>query len=192
MPKINELSKKQDRELVELLIGGSQAALGELYARYKKRLMHSCKRYLKNETDLEDIVHDIFLQLWETRHLLNPELSFSGYIKKITQNYAIDKLRHLDIHSRFAKNIFMNETDTTNETEDLIIDSDYAELLDKLIEKLPPRQKEVFQYSRIERLTYKEISELLKISVDTVQEHASLALKTIKKQLMKHTDIYSG
>ena len=190
MQKINDLSEKQDKELVELLMEGSHDAFGELYARYKERLMVLCKRYLKNETDSEDIVQDIFVQLWETRHLLNPELSFSGYVQQITRNYAKDKLRHLDVHSRFARNILLNVTDLSNETEDEIADKDYAKLLNELVESLPERQKEIFRLSRIERLKYHEISKLLQISIPAVQKHASLALKRITEQLQQHANIH--
>ena len=190
MAKFNELSDKQDRELVELLMGSSQAAFGELYARFRERLMYSCKQYMRNEADSEDIVHDIFLKLWEIRHFLNPELSFSGYLQTITQNYTLKKLRHFDVHSRFTRNMLMNEIDSTNETEDTVINNDYAKLLDELIETLPPKQKEVFRLSRIEGHTYKEISELLQISIENVRKHASLALKKIKDQLLQHTDIH--
>ena len=60
----NELSEKQDKELVELLIGGSRPAFGELYARFKDRLVYTCKQYTRDEADAEDIVHDIFLKIW--------------------------------------------------------------------------------------------------------------------------------
>jgi len=190
MHKINEISKKQDKELVELLIGSSQEAFGELYARFKERLLYLCKRYLKNEADSEDVVHDVFLQLWETRHSLNSEMSFAAYVQKITKNYTIDKLRHVDVHSRFAKNTLMNVADSTNETENTIIDNDYAELLKELIENLPPRQKEIYRLSRIEGLSYKEISKLLQISIPAVQKHASIALNKIKEHLQQHADIY--
>jgi len=190
MLNFNELSKKQDRELVELLMNSSHEAFGELYTRFKNLMIYSCKRCLKNDADSEDVVHDVFLQLWENRHLLKPELSFSRYVQTITQNHAIDKLRHFDVHSRFAKNIFLNEKDSTNETENTIIDNDYAELLDKIIESLSPMQQKVFRLSRIKRLKYGEIAELLDISVDTVKEYASLALKKIKKQIKQHTDIH--
>jgi len=190
MSKSNELSKKQNRELVELLIGGSQEAFGELYARFKKPLMYLCKQYMRNDADAEDIVHDIFLKVWETRHFLNPELSFSGYIQTVTENYVRDKLRHFDVHSRFAKNVLMNTQESTNETEASIIDNDYTELVNKLIERLPPKQKEIFQLNRIEGLTYNEISKLLQIPVGNVRRYASIASKKIKDQLSKHLDIH--
>ena len=190
MPYINELSEKQDRELVELLIGGSQAALGELYTRYRKQLVYFCKQYLKNEAESEDIVQNIFLKLWETRHSLGTVSSFSGFVKTMAQNQATDKLRHIDVHSRFAGNILTSGTDSTNETEESIIDNDYTELLNKLIESLPPRQKEIFRFSRIEGLTYREISELLQISDSAVQKHASLALHKIEEVLRQHADVH--
>ena len=186
----NKLSGTPDRELVELLKNGSHDAFGELYARFRERLIYSCKRYLKNETDSEDAVQDVFLQLWVNRHLLGDISSFSGYIQTIAKNYAIDKLRHFDVHSRFARNIFMNETDSINETENTIIDNDCAEFFDKIIEWLPPMQQKIFRLSRIEKLTYKEIAELLDIPADTVKKYASLALKKIKKQITQHTDIH--
>ena len=189
MPKIDKLSEKQDMELVELLKNGSQEAFGELYARFRKKLMYLCKLYMRSEADAEDIVHDIFLKLWETRHFLNPELSFSGYIQTVTENYVRDKLRHFDVHSRFAKNTLINNKDSTNETEESIINNDYKEFLNKLIEKLPPKQKEVFRLSRIEGVPYKEISKLLKMPIGNVRRYASIASKKIK-DMLQHADIH--
>ena len=190
MPKFNELSEKQDRELVELLVGGSQAALGELYARYSKQLIYLCKQFLKDETDAEDIVQDIFLKLWETRHLLGAVSSFSGFAKTMTKNHAKDKLKHADVHLRFARNMLINGIDLTNETEESIIDNDYTELLNELIERLPPKQKEIFRLSRIEGFTYKEISELKQLSIENVRKHASLSTKKIEEQINQYIGIH--
>ena len=190
MPKVNNLSGKQDRELVELFMGGSQEAFGELYARYREQLKYLCKRFMKNEIDVDDTVHDIFVHLWETRDAINVDLSFSNYMYTLTRNHVLKKFRHHAVHSRFEQTLLMNATDSTNETEDAIIDNDYEILLNKAIECLSPRQKEIFQLSRIQRLSYKEISELMQISVDTVQEHASLALKKMKGYLQQHADIH--
>ena len=190
MPKINDISEKQDRELVELLMGGSQDALGELYTRFKKLLMPFCKKNIKNEADAEDIVHDIFIQLWENRHLLGDISSFSGYVQTIAKNKIFYTFRQSDIHSRFVRNMLTNGEESMNETEDEIIGNDYAEFLDEIIGHLPPMQQKVFRLSRIEGMTYKEIAELLHISAETVKKHASLALDKIKKQITQHTDIH--
>ena len=189
MLNFNNISKLQEKELVEMFIGGSQAAFGELYVRYKERLMFLYRRLMKNQTDQEDIVHDIFVQLWELRNSINPELSFSAYLYTMTRNYILKKFRHFDVHARFAQTVLMNATEMTNEMEDEIIYKDYELLLEKAIEKLSPRQKEVYQLSRIQEFTYKEIADMLQLSVETVQEHASLALSKIRKYMRQYADI---
>ena len=189
MENLGGLSKKQDTELVELLRKGSQAALGELYARYKKQLVYFCRQYLKNEADAEDIVHDIFLKLLETCHSLGTVSSFSGLLQTMAKNYITDQFRHLDVHTRFARKIRSNGTEATNETENTIMDNDYMELLHQLIEKLPLKQKEIFRLSSIKGLTYQEISEVLQMPVGNVRRYASIASNKMKNHL-QHTDIY--
>ena len=186
---MGKLQDLQDKELVALLKEGSQNALEQLYLRYRNLLINLCKRYLKNTTDAEDILHDVFIQLWDTRSALNEELSFSGYLKTLATNRILYKFRQFDIHSRFAQYVLLNCEDNTNETENSIIDNDYKELLNEWIEKLPPQQKEIFRLNRIEGLTYQEISEMKKISVKTVRNHTALALEKIKQQLLQHTGI---
>jgi RNA polymerase sigma-70 factor (ECF subfamily) len=180
----------QDKEIVALFKEGSQKAFEVLYARYKRQLLYLGKRALKNETDLEDMVQDIFVQLWETRDSLNPELSFSGYVFTLMRNRILYRYRHFDVHSRFAQHILINAEDSTNETEDTIIENDFTVLLNGVIENLPPMQKEIFLLSRKEGLTYKEISEMLQISVPAIQKHVSISLKKIKEHLKLHADIH--
>ena len=189
MQKFNELAFTHDRELVDLLIEGSHKAFGELYARFKEQLLYFCAQYM-DEADAEDIVQDIFLELWDNRHTLGAVTSISGYVFGMAKNYTMRKFRHLDVHSRFARKILTNETESTNNTEETILDNDYSQLLNDLIEQLTPKQKEVFRLSRIESHTYKEIAEMLNISLPAVQKHASLALKKIMEGLRQHADIH--
>ena len=187
---MEKLATLQDKELVTLLKEGSREALEQLYLRYRNKLINLCKLYLKSITDAEDIVQDIFLQLWDTRDSLNPALSFSGYVHTLMRNRILDKYRNFDVHARYAQHILINAEDSTNETDDTIINNDYAALLSEMIETLPPQQKKIFQLSRIEGLSNKEIAELMEISTDNVRNNLFLALKKIKKMLSQHTDIH--
>ena len=130
------------------------------------------------------------MQVWETRDSLNAELSFSGYIHTLSHHRILNMYRQKGVHSRYVRYILDNEKELTNETEDLIADNDYAALLNEILEILPPKQREVFKLSRIEGLKYKEISEILRISIPAVQKHASIALKKIKKYLQQHANIH--
>ena len=189
MDDSSNLSENQDMELVALLKDGSHKAFDKLYSLYKDKLIHYLKQFLNDKTEAEDIVHDVFMQLWETRCSLNITSSFSGYLYTSAKNRIISLFRQHDVHSRFAQHILMNVTDSTNETEDLIIDNDYTALLNELIDSLPPKQKEIFRLNRIEGLTYEEIADMLQISVENVRNQISIASKKIKGPLLKHTNI---
>ena len=185
-----DLSTKKDMELVGLLKNGSHQAFEELYARYKGRLIKYCKQYMKDTTSAEDIVQDVFLQLWEKRDSLNIEVSFSGYVYTLVKNSILKEIRHSDVHARFIRHILMTENDSTNQTDDVIIYNDYTKLLNEILETLSTRQKEIFELSRIQGLTHNEIADLLQLSVHTVNEHAKIALKKVKNQVKQHTDIH--
>lgn len=181
---------ENEQELVRALISGSKDAFTELYVSYKGRLMYFCNRFLKDKEKSEDVIQDIFIQIWESRDKLNPELSFSGYVHTLSQNRILNILRQFDVHSRFVQGSIKKQITSTTGTEDAIIEKDLARILKEATENLSPKQKEVFRLSRIQGLTYKEIAELLQISVPTVQEHASLALKKIKEYLSQHADVH--
>ena len=187
---MKQLSTLQDKELVSLFKEGSKLAFEALYIRYRDRLTYFCKRLIKNEISSEDITQDIFLQLLESSDALNPELSFWGYLQTLARNRIIDEFKKFDVQSRFALHTILNGNDSTNQTENQIIDNDYTQLINKLIDGLSPRQKEIFQMSRVQGLTYKQIAEQMQISVETVREHIFLALKKIKKHVTQHADIH--
>ena len=181
------MAKFSDKELVEKLMSGSTLAFEELYAKYKDRLLFFCNRFLKNNTYSEDLIQDVFIQIWENRHDLNPDMSFSGYIHTSIRNRILNIFRQSDVHDKYFKHIIDKLQD--GEIEDVVADMDYAWLLENALETLSPKQKEVFQLSRINGLKYREISEILNISIPTVQEHASIALKKLREYIALHADI---
>ena len=187
---MEKLSFIQDKELVELFKEGSKQAFEALYLRYIKKVTLFCKCLLRDEIRAEDISHDVFLQILENPDSLNPDKSFIGYLQTIARNLILNEFCRTDIHLRYAQHIIKHENDSANETEDMILDNDYAKLLKEMIDSLTPQQKEVFRLSRIQGLDYNEIAKLMKISVPTVQFHASLALKTIKKYLIQHAGLH--
>ena len=180
----------QDKELVALFKEGSQPAFVELYVRYEKKMIYFCKGFLKDESKAEDIIQDIFLQIFETSDALNTEKSFYAYLQTIAKNRVLYEARKSSIHLRYEQYAIKHGNDTTNKTEDTILDNDYEKLLNEMIDGLTPQQKEVFRLSRLQGLTYNEIADLLNISLRTVKKHASLALEKIKNQLMEHADIH--
>ena len=184
-----ELREKTDTELVTLLIQNNEAAFSELYVRYKDKLYYFCLHLLKSKEEANDIVQEIFIRLWESRSFINPELSFSSFLYTMARNRILNYFRDIDIDEK-VKQILSAQKITEEEAIDSkIIYTEYQMILQNAISQLPPQRQKIFNMSRIESMSHKEIAAELGISVNTVQEHISEALKFIKVYFSKHADI---
>ena len=178
-----------DSELVNLLIRNDEAAFSELYIRFKDRLYYFCLNLLKSREEANDIVQEIFIRIWESRNFINPDLSFSSFLYTMARNRILNHFRDVDIDEK-VKSILAQRTPVEdNSIESDLIYTEYQKILKEAIEALPPQRKKIFNMSREESLTHKEIAAQLGISVNTVQEHISESLRFIKNYFSKYADI---
>lgn len=183
------LRDKTDIELVTQLTQDDEAAFSELYIRYKDKLSYFCFYLLKSKEEANDIVQEIFIRIWESRSFINPELSFSAFLYTMARNRIMNYFRDIDIDTK-VKEIFAARKITVEETtESQIIYTEYQEILQAAIDLLPTQRKRIFNMSRVENMPHKEIAAELGISINTVQEHISEALKFIKLYFNKNADL---
>ncbi|MCD7937016.1 MAG: RNA polymerase sigma-70 factor [Tannerellaceae bacterium] len=178
---------KNDKELVILLRQGDELAFSELYIRYKDKLSHYCYKMLKIREEAHDMVQEIFLQVWQSAGLVNPELSFSSYLHTIAHNRIMNHFRGMDVKER-AFQIIREKFEEKTADEPAIIYEEYVALVNEAIELLPPKRKEVFLLSRRMEYSHKEIASQLGISVYTVQEYISSSLTFLRDYLKKRGD----
>lgn len=183
------IRKKTDTELVNLLIRDNETAFSELYVRYKDKLHYFCLSLLKSEEETNDIVQEIFIRLWESRIFINPDLSFSSFLYTIARNRILNYFRDMDIDAKAKSILAQNKPVEEDVIESDLIYTEYQNILKEAIEQLSPQRKKIFNMSRMDNLTHKEIAEQLGISVNTVQEHISESLRFIKTYFGKHSDI---
>ena len=183
------IKEKTDTELAILLTLNDEAAFSELYARYKEKLYYFCLHLLKSKEEANDIVQEIFIRIWESRNFINPDLSFSSFLYTMARNRILNYFRDIDIDEK-VKEILATQKVTEEEAIDSkIIYTEYQVILQNAISQLPPQRRKIFNMSRIESMSHKEIAAELGISVNTVQEHISEALKFIKAYFSKHADM---
>ena len=168
-----DIDSEKERRLVADLLEGDESAFCELYALYKDRLMWFSLKFLKSRDMAEDVFQDAFASIWQNRRFLNPNVPFGPYVYTIVKNRILNLLAGLD-----------------RELEDSVLDTDLNALLDKALETLTPQQKRVFDMSRKDMKSHKEIADSLGISVYTVQQHISTALKVIRAFLAKYAETY--
>ncbi|MCL2652128.1 MAG: RNA polymerase sigma-70 factor [Candidatus Azobacteroides sp.] len=186
----NELSLLSEENLVKLLAAGDEKAFEKLYAKYKEKLYYYCFSILSDPDASEDVVQDTFIKVWENRKSVHAQMSFSSYLFTIVHNKAVTYIRRLQTEKTIIDQWLTEEYSKPDEsTMTGIISGEYELFFKKAIENLSPKRKLVFQLSREEGLSHKEIAEQLGISVYTVQEHISETLGYFKFNLLKHPDL---
>jgi RNA polymerase sigma-70 factor, ECF subfamily len=177
----------RDEELMSEIKADNMFAFDILYKKYCNRIYKFGYSILKSPEESENLTQDVFLNLWENRQKVEKGSSIKSYLFTITYNSAISTIRKKARESEFVEYL-KSLQEISNEPAN--VEFEYNELinkLDEIIKKLPLRQKEVYLLHRVEGLKYNEIAERLHISVNTIENHMSRALKTIRKRL----DIYS-
>ena len=136
---------------------------------------------LVNDLDAsKDIVHDVFLSLWNHRSTIDFSRPVYPYLLSLTRNRALNYLEHKKIQNNHARQHLADDPTYT-----LSDDSTREELLERIlarIELLPERCSQVMKLSFIECKKYKEIAEELNISVNTVKTHITTGLKTLRDE----------
>ena len=158
----------EEWELILLLKQGSKDAFTALYKQYWKQVYNFSRLYLTSADAAEEVVQEVFIKIWETREFLREDDHFKGLLFIITRNLIFNRHRK-NVNEDFYK----EEIDAHN----------LQEYIDRLIDELPPRRREIFNLSRKEQKSYKEIALLLNISEKTVENQISEALKYLKKNI---------
>lgn len=184
-------NSEQEKILIAGLIQDDESAFYELYALYKNRLMFFAMKFLKSKEFAEDVFQDAFTSVWQNRRFLNPDSPFAPYVYTIVKNRILNLLAGIEKEQQLKNIILSGSVDMTNDTEDKILDDDLNQLLEKALLDLTSQQRRIFDMSRKEMKSHKEIAEELNISVYTVQQHISASLKVIRSYLVKYSGTYA-
>lgn len=175
-----KLPDNEEALLVLQLRENSIEAFNTLYAKYSPNLYRFAFSLLKNKTDSEEIVQEVFCRLWQTRYCLDPSRSFKSYLFKIAYHISIDILRERLKNRNFIRTL---ETKNSKLAKEESLSAEYNILqkqIEKIVEELPLKRKEIFKLSRYRGLSNKEIASGLGISVKTVENQITLSIKKIK------------
>lgn len=176
-----------EHALVLRLIEGDEDAFCELYAAYKNRLIYFAMRFLKSREYAEDIFQDAFTVVWQGRRFINPDASFSAYLYTIVRNRILNQLRDLANQDKLREQILSQAVDYTNNTKETVFANDLRQFIVRALQQLTPRQREIFEMSREQQMSHREIGEALGISVNTVQESISISLRILRTYLEKNS-----
>jgi len=172
-----------DDELIVFLRDGDHGAYAELFRRYNQLLfVHAYKR-LRDEEQAKDIVQEFFTVLWTKRSTLYLKSSLIGYFFTAINNRIVDYFLHKDIQNKYVASFAGFAASENKKADHLIREKQLLLLIENEIQQLPPKMREIFELSRREYLSHKEIAEKLSISEKTVDRQISNALFRLKTKL---------
>ena len=165
----------------------------KLYKLYYPKMFAFAKNYVPANEDAENIVQDVFLILWERKEEIEISFTLTTYLFTLVKNRCLNFLRHKLIEEEY--NSQMKEElgfklyalETFNYSYQS--EEELQEVIQRALDTLPERCREVFIKSRIEGLKYKEISDELGISVNTVENQMVTALKKLRVALKDYVPL---
>jgi RNA polymerase sigma-70 factor (ECF subfamily) len=183
----------QEQHTISLIRAGDKAVFRRLYDLYYIRLFLYAKSYLDDASDAEDIVQELFFELWKKREELEILTSLSSYLYRAVHNRSIQFLRHRKVVEGFENlhQLKMREAEILYSSAS---DFTFSEMQFKEIEQvfdntnktLPEKTREIFRLSRSEFKSNKEIAGLMNVEIKTVEYHISKALKIFYKALKEY------
>ncbi|WP_448698144.1 RNA polymerase sigma-70 factor [Mucilaginibacter sp. AW1-3] len=175
------LDALSDLELLDLLRSGNQAAYTEIYDRYKFILHHHAFNKLRSKEEAQDVLQEVFTQLWLKRETLTISTNLSGYLYSAVRNKILDHFSHSEVKLKYLNQVQPDLSEVP--TDYRVRENQLREIIEREIEALPPRTREVFEMSRKRHMTHKEIAEELGTSEETVKKQVSAALRTLRVKL---------
>lgn len=173
-----------DDVMLDKIREGDKQTYRLLFENYYKVLILYATSLTKNEPKAEDLVQNVFINLWTKRDTLEIRSSIKSYLYKSVYNLFINDYRKELRNDNVLDKIHYEVLQQSIEEEEHSIKSK-LDWVNKEINALPPKSKEIFVMNKRRGLTYKEISKILDISENTVESHISRALKRIRQNIPK-------
>lgn len=167
---------------------GDKKSFETLFKTYYAALVHFAKSYLSDQDECEEIVQAFFLKLWEDRKKINITISVKSYLFSSIRNRCLNHLKHEKIKQAYESHAIQTHQNEIN-VSDHFIEPDLMEKINRFINELPPRRKQIFILSREHGLKYREIADELGISIKTVETQMGHALQELRDKLKDYKHI---
>lgn len=180
-----------DHELLEFIRRHDEQAFTVLYERYYLALCKKAFQRIQSVPRVEEIVQDVFVNLWSKASSLHTESHVKAYLYATLRNKILHELRQEYTRAAHMENlkIYNNNPGEENKSLQTIYAQEAEAHIYQIVTTLSPQCREAFLLSRFEELSYKEIAERMHLSVNTVEKHVAKALHILRSKLNTYSDI---
>lgn len=186
---VASLSKKTDRELIMDYLDGSDKSFEVLLNRHREKIYTSIYLFVKDRNQAEDIFQDVFIKIIDTlrKGKYNHEGKFLQWAMRISYNMCVDNFRRSKRRTKVSAtetfDIFDVLDSGDDNMEDMMMKSQLHDKLRYLVDKLPEEQREVVILRHYAEMSFKEISQLTRVSINTALGRMRYALINMRKMI---------
>ena len=181
---MNPSQNNNDELLVILINKGYENAFEFVFKKYYAVLCNYSKHFIKNKDVVEQIVQDVFINIWENKKKFSPKGNLKSYLFRSVKNRTINYLKHEAVKNKSNEDLKLIYYSTEENIEKQFEKEELLKLIDEGINLLPEKCKEVFLLVKFSGLSYKETAEVLSISPKTVENQMGKALKSLREFLI--------
>lgn len=187
------MKDKTDINIVKEIQNGSQQAFIKLIDDFQKTVLTTCMGFVHNISDAQDITQDVFIEVFESISKFRGDAKLSTWIYRIAVNKSLNFIRN-NKKRKFFKSIdilFDGNTqkidviDTSSEPHEQMEQNEIAIVLNKAIDSLPKKQQIAFVMHKYDDLSYKQIAEVMEVSLASVESLIFRAKANLQKRLIK-------
>jgi RNA polymerase sigma-70 factor, ECF subfamily len=160
----------------------SRQEFEDIFSTYYESLYGYAFSMIRDESYAKEIVSDVFYKLWLKKDSIRIDVSLAGYLYKSIYHGCMDNLKHNKIKKKY-KNHVMNQSTGVEDAANLAFKKDFEKNLHDALSRLPEQSRTIFQLSRMEELSYRDIANRLGISTKTVETQMGRALKRLRVAL---------
>jgi len=178
-----------EKQLLDELRAGSEAAFTQLYRMYSVRLYYNILALVKDENVAEELVQDVFSKIWRKRERISVEKTFAAYLFITGRNRVYDFFQQLTRDHKLYSRVKQLAVEHYSPIEEALSARENAELLYKAIASLPPQRRRAFELCKIEGRSYRQASEIMGVSLSTLKDHMSNALEAIRTYISRNKEV---
>lgn len=168
------------------LRAGQMAAFNKLYTMYSPRLYVHLLKFLKSPELVEEVLQEVFVRVWQNRESIVPEKGFNSFLYTIAHNLAINMIKKINRDRSLQMEVWASSISYYLHTEENLLDKERMAIMNQAIATLTPKRREILLFCKVEGKSYKEVAELLGISVSTVSNQLVNALQDIRNFIVKN------
>lgn len=176
-----------EKEYLQGIINGERWAFKAIFLQHYEPLCNFCWRYTRSRAISEDLVQEVFADLWDLKKTLDPNKSLKVYLYQAVKHKGYDYLAHQKVVRKHQSDPRHDQQEVVHQKKISQEDKVFIKAARQAIDALPQRAQQTYVLHRQDGLTYREIAEVMDVTVKTVESQMSRALDILRSRLRNNS-----